>query len=66
MINEAIKLEYGATYVVEVVQFLSEAVKNKLLMNLKDATKHLGCNFLILDGGMKLGKVKEEEGINNS
>ena len=57
--EDLLKLEFGATYVVEVPFILPDKVKDRLYEYLVIKTQHLRCHFLILDGGIKLAKAKE-------
>jgi len=54
--REVIELLPGRTYVIEVPDYLSNTQRDRLYEMLHRRTAHVNCEFLILDGGMKIAK----------
>jgi hypothetical protein len=57
--NEPFELLPGRTYVLEHPDILSGKMRDRLLETLYSQTSQLHCRFIILDGGIKLARVKE-------
>lgn len=58
---DAIKLEYGQTYVIEIDHILMQKQKERLREQLRRQTSHLNVDFIILDGGMKIAKIRSKD-----
>jgi hypothetical protein len=54
------ELKYGATYVIECDQCLSEKTKDIFLHRLHSKTEYLACRFILLDGGLKIVRELED------